>query len=66
MTGSACFLRQKKVDCVRVGTAKSSLDKFPSPPITPMKARAMKSFPIGKEWMYEPKWDRVSLSRFPG
>jgi ATP-dependent DNA ligase len=22
-----------------------------------MKARAMKSFPIGKEWMYEPKWD---------
>src|SRR5271165_3122638 len=27
------------------------------PPITPMKARAVKSFPIGKEWMYEPKWD---------
>ena len=22
-----------------------------------MKARAVKSFPIGKEWMYEPKWD---------
>ena len=22
-----------------------------------MKARAVKSFPVGKEWMYEPKWD---------
>src|SRR6516225_8701789 len=22
-----------------------------------MKARAVKSFPIGKEWIYEPKWD---------
>jgi ATP-dependent DNA ligase len=22
-----------------------------------MKARAVKSFPIGKDWMYEPKWD---------
>src|ERR1700741_5638013 len=22
-----------------------------------MKALAVKSFPIGKEWMYEPKWD---------
>ena len=22
-----------------------------------MKARAVKSFPIGKEWMCEPKWD---------
>ena len=22
-----------------------------------MKARAVKSFPIGKEWMYEPRWD---------
>jgi ATP-dependent DNA ligase len=31
--------------------------KFLSPPITPMKARAVKSFPIGKEWIYEPKWD---------
>ena len=41
----------------RVGISKSSLDKFLSPPITPMKARAVKSFPIGKEWMYEPKWD---------
>jgi len=38
-------------------TSKSSIDKFLSPPITPMKARAVKSFPIGKEWMYEPKWD---------
>ena len=38
-------------------TSKSSLDKFLSPPITPMKARAGKSFPIGKDWMYEPKWD---------
>ena len=37
--------------------SKSSIDKFLSPPITPMKARAVKSFPIGKEWMYEPKWD---------
>ena len=33
------------------------MDKFLGPPITPMKARAVKSFPIGKEWMYEPKWD---------
>src|SRR6516162_11234215 len=41
----------------RVVTSKSSLDKFLSPPITPMKARAVKSFPIGKEWIYEPKWD---------
>src|SRR6266436_5617153 len=41
----------------RVVTSKSSIDKFLSPPITPMKARAVKSFPIGKEWMYEPKWD---------
>ena len=38
-------------------TSKSSIDKFLSPPITPMKARAVKSFPVGKEWMYEPKWD---------
>ena len=38
-------------------TSKSSIDKFLSPPITPTKARAVKSFPIGKEWMYEPKWD---------
>src|SRR5438105_1406900 len=37
--------------------AKSSINKFLSPPITPMKARAVKSSPIGKEWMYEPKWD---------
>jgi ATP-dependent DNA ligase len=42
---------------VRVVTSKSSIDKFLSPPITPMKARAVKSFPVGKEWMYEPKWD---------
>src|ERR1700756_4671885 len=41
----------------RVVASKSSIDKFLSPPITPMKARAVKSFPIGKEWMYEPKWD---------
>ena len=40
-----------------MGTSKSSIDKFLSPPITPMKARAVKSFPIGKEWIYEPKWD---------
>jgi len=40
-----------------VGTSKSSLDKFLSPPITPMKARAVKSFPVGPDWMYEPKWD---------
>ena len=38
-------------------TSKSSIDKFLSPPITPIKARAVKSFPIGKEWMYEPKWE---------
>ena len=38
-------------------TSKSSIDKFLGPPITPMKARAVKSFPIGKEWMYEPRWD---------
>ena len=38
-------------------TSKSSIDKFLVPPITPTKARAVKSFPIGKEWMYEPKWD---------
>ena len=31
----------------RVVTSKSSLDKFLSPPITPMKARAVKSFPVG-------------------
>jgi ATP-dependent DNA ligase len=41
----------------RVVTSKSSTEKFLIPPITPMKARAVKSFPIGKEWMYEPKWD---------
>jgi hypothetical protein len=40
-----------------VVTSKSSLDKFLSPPITPMKARAVKSFPVGPDWMYEPKWD---------
>ena len=22
-----------------------------------MKARAVKSFPVGPDWMYEPKWD---------
>jgi ATP-dependent DNA ligase len=42
----------------RVVTSNSSLDKFLSPAISPMKARAVKSFPSGKEWMYEPKWDR--------
>jgi len=56
MTGSPCFTPEE-VDRVRVVTCKSSIDKFLSPPITPMKARAVKSFPIGKEWMYEPKWD---------
>jgi len=33
------------------------MDKFSSPPITPMKARAVKSFPVAPDWMYEPKWD---------
>jgi ATP-dependent DNA ligase len=42
---------------VRTSKGKGSLDKFLSPPITPMRARAVKSFPIGNEWMYEPKWD---------
>ena len=47
----------KRVSSFRVGTSKGSLDKFLSPPITPMKARAVKSFPVGPDWMYEPKWD---------
>jgi ATP-dependent DNA ligase len=38
-------------------TSKSSLDKFLSAPITPMKARAVKSFPVCPDWMDEPKWD---------
>jgi len=38
-------------------TSKSSIDKFLVPPITPTKARAVKSFPVGPDWMYEPKWD---------
>ena len=52
----ARYTKQSKIP-FRVVTSKSSIDKFLSPPITPMKARAVKSFPIGKEWMYEPKWD---------
>ena len=38
-------------------TAKSSIDKLLVPPITPMKARAVKSFPIGKNGCTSPKWD---------
>jgi len=34
-----------------------------SPPITPMNARAVKSFPFGPDWMYEPKWDGNRLAR---
>jgi hypothetical protein len=40
-------------------TSESSTDKFLSPPITPTKARAVKSFPIGRDWMYEPKWEAI-------
>src|ERR1700751_794935 len=58
LAGGGCSSHQIKLK-FRFGvvTAKSSIDKFLSPPITPMKARAVESFPIGKEWMYEPKWD---------
>jgi ATP-dependent DNA ligase len=28
-----------------------------SPPLAPTRARIAKSFPMGEEWVYEPKWD---------
>lgn len=27
------------------------------PPLAPASARVAKSFPVGEEWVYEPKWD---------
>ena len=46
--------KSNKGDPVR---SEASKDKLLWRPVSPMKARAVKSFPIGKEWMYEPKWD---------
>ncbi|MBV9671281.1 MAG: hypothetical protein JO076_00445 [Verrucomicrobia bacterium] len=31
--------------------------KLPTPPIMPMSTRAVRTFPIGEGWIYEPKWD---------
>jgi ATP-dependent DNA ligase len=42
---------------MRVVISKTRIDKFLVRPITPTKARAVKGFPIGEGWMYEPKWD---------
>jgi ATP-dependent DNA ligase len=37
--------------------SKASKDKLLRRPVSPMKARVVNTFPLGKEWMYEPKWD---------
>src|SRR5260370_35339237 len=45
--------------------SKASKDKLLRRPVSPMKARVVNTFPLGKEWMYEPKWDGFRCLVFP-